>query len=1049
MIFQNELIKSLIANGHLTAIEDGDRVISYSELLHAANKISSFLIKQGLGKETIVGIDLQDRSSLICAIIGVLNSRCVFVPIDSSLPDGRLESMVNNLGLQHIISSVNVTGSEFLNRNNAIRKYYLEEIMQGDDEKAADQFPYPEFGEEDSIYIYFTSGTTGLPKGIIGRNKSLLQFVQWEIKEFALSAGMRVSQFVNPHFDAFLRDIFVPLLAGGTICLHPDEEDFFSPEKIVPWTDEQRINLIHCVPSVFRAINIPSLLPGHFSQLKYILLSGERIVPAELLGWYKIFDSRIQLVNLYGATETTMIRSFYKIRPEDAGSARIPIGYPIDDTELLVAMKDFAGQKGPGDLKPCNLLIPGDLYIISRYTAKGYLNAPELTRDRFIKINAGEPDETIAFKTGDTARILADGKIDLIGRDDRQVKIRGIRIEPDEIEGRLLRSGFIKNAVVVLNGETGNESLAAFIIRHDEVPPGFDTAGEAERYLKKHLPAYMIPSNIAEVSAYPLLRTGKINHQELLKSLVADKILPPENELEEKILYIWKQILGDKRVSVTDSFNRIGGNSLSIMRLIGILYKEFNIRISLSQLFDHLTIRQQAEFIKRADRDNLLVIPPAGRKAAYHLSSAQERMYYNYELNRQSTAYNLPIAWVIDGSYEKSNIEHALRMLIERHESLRTRFELSNHVITQIIEDHAGFVIEEITAPDIQSAITAFIRPFDLSKAPLLRCGILSSENKKILVVDTHHIICDGASQDILRSDFAALYNGAVTAPLSVQCKDHAEWEYNYKTTNEYIAHREFWLKSFEGPIPLLELPTTNAGLVDVSDAGGNIFFEIDSFTIKRIIEGFDKQEITTFSGLFAVYFLFLSQLTGQEDIVIGINTSGRMQEELEGVAGMFVKTLPIRYQIDTNLSFRKFAKRIHDWLIRAYDHQVYDLSDIVRDLSNRGPAPVTSVFDAMFVLQNFKKEVKGGGAFSEYNFENAVSKYPISLIAMEGDDSFYFRLEYSTEYFAKDDVEILVSQFKSMVTIISDNIDAITGDCISNSERVPHITDNDIVFKF
>lgn len=1036
MVFQKELIKSLETNARHTAVEQGGEKISYAQLLTAANSITGFLMKQGLEKETVVGVNLSDRYNIICAMIGVMNSRCVFVPIDSKLPEGRLAAMVQNLGLRYLITSKEMPGNSVIENHAGLQQFFIEDMLAANETVRE----YPSFDADDSLYIYFTSGSTGVPKGITGRNESLLQFLQWEIKAFQLGVGARVSQFISPYFDAFLRDVFVPLLAGGTVCLPPAEQDFFTPEKMTAWVHEQNIQLIHCVPSVFRIINSSNLSADLFPQLQYILMSGERVIPAELSKWYAVFGARIQLVNLYGPTETTMIRTWYKIKPEDAATARIPIGYPIDGTEILIAKEN---------MKRCNTLVPGELYIITPYATKGYLNAPELTSQKFIKINEGTPQEAIAFKTGDIARTLADGRIDLIGREDRQIKMRGIRIELDEIENRLLQSGYVKSALVMRHEESGNESLVAFIIKQRD-KQGAETTPAVEAYLKMHLPEYMLPAALVEVNEFPLLPTGKINQQELLKSLADNSIVAPGNETEEKILSLWKEILGDKPISVTHNFNRIGGNSLSIMRLIGIIYKAFNVRISLSELFNNLTIRKQAEFVQSAKKDDVLVISPAPRKASYNLSSGQERMYFNYEMNRKSTMYNLPMAWVIEGALDKAKIEDAFKKLIRRHESLRTRFGVINGRLQQVVEEEVAFAIEEFNSPDVDHAIARFVRPFELDKAPLVRCAVVRGADQNILVADIHHIVCDGVSQSILRNDFANFYQGAELSPLSIQYKDFAEWEYNFKLTGEYIPHREFWLKSFEGSLPVLQLPTTNIDIKEVSDAGGNIIFRIDGNVIDSITAGIGRQQVTTFSTLFAAYFLFLSQLTGQEDIVVGTNTTGRMQEEVKDVVGMFTKTLPIRFTLDHDSSFRDLALELHHFLVSAYNHEVYDIADIVSELSSRSAAPINSLYDAMFIYQNFDTADTPSAEvdFSEFRMENTTAKYPISLFANEGEGAYYFRLEYGALYFTKQDAELLADQFKRLVKMIAENIHApLTS--YNTGATAAAVTDQDIVFNF
>jgi amino acid adenylation domain-containing protein len=1043
MIFQNELIKSLYTNGDKIAIEDSNHTISYADLLDTANKVTRFLLKKELHPQTLVGVLLDGKSHMICSAIGIMNARCIFVPIDGALPAIRIIEMIRDLNLTQLITSRSQAGNLFTLNNPAVNQLYLEEILDQANEDDGLYMKYPEYAADDSLYIYFTSGSSGKPKGIVGKNCSLLQFLKWEIETFDIGSESRFSQFITPYFDAFLRDVFVPLLAGGTVCLAPEEEDFLTGEKLIKWIDVHRINFIHCVPSLFRIINSTALSPENFKQLLYVLLSGEKIIPSELLGWYKIFGSRIQLVNFYGATETTMIRAYYAIQPEDAGQARIPIGSPIYDTELLIT-KD--------GIKSCGLLVPGDLYIVSNFTTKGYLNAPELTHEKFIRLPEGTGGR-IAFKTGDTARMIAGKKIELLGRKDRQIKLRGIRIELDEIEKYIVQSGFIRNTVVTKQtGEGGNEYLVAFVIKSEQLDGHFPLQEETKQYLKQYLPAYMIPAKIIEVSEFPLLNNGKIDHRKLLDIQVQTIVLAPVNETEERLLAIWNEILGDKPISTEDSFHTIGGNSISMMRLIGKIYKEFAVRLSLNDLFNNLTIKTQAVHIRLQSKDRLMLLSKVEEKPGYALSAAQERMYYNYELNKNSTAFNLPMAWKMDKEIDIDKLKSSLRVLIDRHESLRTEFRFINGRLLQVVRDKVDFSIEEVDArdQDVQDCINRFIRPFDLSNAPLMRCGIVNTAYERILVMDVHHIVCDGMSQMILLSDFLSLYRDEQMRPLAFQYKDYAEWEHHFRISEEYIAHREFWLKSFEGDIPMLELPLVNMGKKRTVNKGGNVFFEIDHLTLTPVLKFLREEEITSFSGLFSLFFMFLSQLSGQDDIVVGTNTSGRMQDELEGVVGMFVKTIPVRYKIEIKAAFKSFVKNMHKYLIQANSRQIYDLADILSELNANRSMPVKSLFEVMFVYQNFP----GTGSRAETNFlihdfENTTAKYPITLFVTEDTDSFNFRLEYATDYFTKQDIELLVSQFKSLIKKVSENMDSTTDDLIGILESSPQLAEDEISFNF
>lgn len=1020
MIFQKALINSFEVNRERRAIENGITTISYSSLFNRSNRVTRFLLDLELEPETMIGIMLPDKTSLIYSIIGVVNARCVFVPLDGTSPDARLSAVINDLNLKFVISSYSAIPADVVIKNPSITNFFIEDIIEQAVDTDQNTIPYPEYHPEDSLYIYFTSGSTGIPKGIVGKNCSLLQFLKWEIETFGLDANIRSSQFISPYFDAFLRDIFTPLLTGGTICIPPAEEDFFSPEKLVPWIDKSAISLIHCVPSLFRIINDDSLTTDNFKALRYVLLSGERMVPSTLRKWYNLFDFRIQLVNLYGTTETTMIRSFYKIQPNDSQLARIPIGIPISDTKLLVVKKDF---------QVCDTLVSGDLYIASNYTSKGYLNSPELTHDKFLKINAGTAHEILVFKTGDKARKLSTGELDLIGREDRQIKLRGIRIELDEIENVLVQNQFVKNAVVIKYVDKNeSESLVAFYIKHNAEQA--DLTKSIQLYVESLLPKYMVPAELIAVEEFPLLSNGKINYASLSKYLASRTsriIEAPVNNVEERLLSIWKDILGDKSISTTENFLALGGDSLSLMRVIGKIYKDFSVRIPLNQLFNNLTIRSQSELISSLKTDSTLTIIKSDEKAAYNVSAAQERVYYSYELNKSSIAFNVPMAWKIVGEFNKVKIESVLKSLLMRHEILRTSFTFENGKVMQVVNEVVHFQVEEIDGErqTVTAAISSFIRAFDLSKAPLIRCAIITvNDSERILITDMHHIITDGMSQVNLLSDFQALYRNETLKPLPIQFKDYAEWECAYKKTAFYLAHREFWLNAFEGQIQKLDLPFTNADDRSGSGDAEKINFRITEEICSPILDALREREITSFSGLFTIFAMYLSQLTGQNDFIVGINSSGRMQNELEDVVGMFAKTLPIRCQVDTNKPFRKLAKEIHDHLIKANSHQCFDLTDIVDVLDQKTAG--RNLFDVMFVFLNFEhKAAKTDDDFLPYELESTSAKHPMILYAIQQGSTISFKLEYSTTHFARADITLLVTQFTSLINAVSENLDA------------------------
>lgn len=1024
MIFQHELLHCLNTHGTRPAIQYNGNTMTYDGLLEKANAVTSYLLDLEVGAETLVGVIAPNRVDMICAMIGVFNARCVFIPIDDRLPLARQTEMIKDLNVQNIL-----------------RQSDLDKIFNAGCGRPSPQ--YPAFGADDSLYIFFTSGTTGKPKGIVGRNSSLLHFLKWEIETFSLTGETRCSQLIHPYFDAFLRDVFVPIFCGGTICIPPAGQEFYLPGDIIRWIDDNAITLIHCVPSVFRLINQPFLTDQHFRNLHYVLLSGEKINPAELANWYSVFDTSVQLVNLYGPTETTMVRSWYLIQPEDISKTRIPAGLPINDSRLLVLQENG---------KPCSTIMPGHLYIASDFAAKGYLNAPELTAQKFITIK-DSAGEYLAYKTGDLARILPDGNLDLLGREDQQVKIRGIRIEPAEIEQVILRAGFVEQAVVVKKtDEQGNDTLAAFV----QLLPGALSGGAGHNallnYLNDHLPAYMIPASITAVTAFPVLANGKLNYKALIDMQDLTETIPPANETEERILRIWKDILGDRPISTDAVFYSVGGNSLNMMRLIGRLYKEFHVRISLGELFGNLTIQKQGALIMRSVKDHFFTIPKAPEKPCYVLSAAQERIYFSHSLAPSGTAFNLPVSWEIGDGVDTQKIKQVLQLLTDRHESLRTSFVFDEGKIVQVIQPTVPFEMAEINAGNsaLQQAINDFVQPFDLTAAPLFRAAIIITENKRVFLIDMHHIICDGMSQFRLFDDFIRLYKGQTLQPLAIQYKDYAEWERIFRNTDRYLADREFWLKNFEGGITPMQLPLINQNKDLLNAQGRSISFEMDRAVISNLLLLPNKEEVTPFTALLTAFFVFLSRITGQDDLVAGINTTGRMQHELEGVTGMFAKTLPVRCKVDYNLSFSEQAQLVHTFLTRAKSHQLYDLADMVNELSRNRTAPGPGLIQVMFVYLDFEDDqANTDTGFSGIPSGNIAAKYPITLFAYENGDTLQFKWEYATALFTEADVKLLIEQFTGLIEKIATcpNEQLIT--CIAGKTPEYQDTTDNIEFNF
>ena len=1035
---QKNLIQKLQSFSDRIAIEENEMQFSFSELCVKSNQVTSFLLENEFAHGSRIGIESDSVYDMIVCILGIIQARCVFVPIDKSLPTKRLADIRTESEIAITIISSDedaVAESDLVINLATIETKYSHEITE-----------LPDYNENDSLYIYFTSGSTGKPKGIIGKNSSLWNFVSWELETFEIKPGLRFSQLISPYFDAFLRDVFVPLLSGGTICVPPKNKSIFVQQQMIEWMDTNQISFVHCVPSVFRIMNNEFVTKETYKNLKYVLLSGERIVPAELEKWYSNFGERVQLVNLYGATEATMISSCYKIKPDDVFKKNISIGAAISNTSLVVL-----DEQG----KLCKPLKVGELYIVTSYLTKGYLNNDKLNQEKFVTLGEESPFAgEKAFRTGDMARTLANRTIDLIGRKDNLIKLRGVRIELNEIENTLLKNEVVNQAVVLFDEE--EDAIKAFVIPELNQEEK-EILNILDGYLKEYLPSYMIPSNIFVKSDLPLLSNGKIDKIGLLNSIEIIEIKEPQTDIEIRILNIWRSILGNDQISVDQKFNNAGGNSLGMMRLMSALFSEFGVRVSLAEIFENFTIEEQGRLIenkKGEDKETLdsnpkekleyVKVSKSEESPYYPLSSAQKRLYFLQEFDEESLAYNITQEVKIEGKLNIALIEKAFGQLIQRHESLRTSFSLhEGHPVQKILEE-VEFSIEffETDEKDIKSVLDQFIRPFNLETAPLIRMGIIQcATEENILICDMHHIISDGISQEILIKDFAHLYNNEKLPALELSYKDYAVWQNKIKDLNERSYSREFWMRQFDSEIVPLNLPTDFSRPKFIRYEEESKPFNISKINVEKLRAICDEEGITMFIMMLSILNILLSKLSNQKDVIVGTNVAGRYDADLENIVGMFVNTLALRNYPKSNLRFKEFLGAVKKTTLEAFENQEYPFEELVGELNlprqtNRNP-----LFDVMLAFQNYRLEEL---SLSELNLKpvsisRKVSKFDIEMIVFEIQDHLLIDFRYSKELFTSATIDRFIGYFNQIVDAVILNSDIRLSDIsiLSESERL------------
>jgi len=581
--------------GDQLAIERAAERITYSTLEANSNKLANFLLSAGMERGALVAMLADDTIEVITSIIGVLKAGGVFVPLDPAIPENRLQAMI-----AEVTPTWFLIQSKFLNTLTHVTGATAEraKIVGLDNADVAEELgadypriefygrhpntqkPAVESDADDMCYIYFTSGSTGRPKGIAGRLKSIDHFIRWEIKTLNVSGGTRVSQLTTPAFDAFLRDIFTPLCAGGTVCVPESRETIVDADKLIEWLDESRINILHCVPSLFRAIVNQPLNPDRLAALQYILLAGEPLLPADVKRWMDVYGDRVQLVNLYGPTETTMTKLYYFVQPADQERRFIPIGKPMEGSRALVL--DAKGQA-------CPLGAVGEIYIRTPYRTLGYYKQPELTQEVFVQNPFNDNPKDIVYRTGDLGRLLEDDNFEFLGRKDQQVKIRGVRIELREIEDLLRNYQGVKDvAVVDLEDTSNNKYLCAYVVLAEQLE-----SGALQEHLSANLPSYMLPSAFVVLDALPRTISGKVDRRALPKPAqwrAQQEFVAPSTPLEESVARIWCQVLNVERVGIHDSFFELGGHSLLATQLLSRVRAALDVDVPLRTLFATPTV---------------------------------------------------------------------------------------------------------------------------------------------------------------------------------------------------------------------------------------------------------------------------------------------------------------------------------------------------------------------------------------------------------------------------------------------------------------------------
>jgi amino acid adenylation domain-containing protein len=1023
--------RQAMSNAHATALICEGQWMSYEDLNRRANQLAHYLAEVGVGPEIRVAIYMQRSIEMIVALIGVLKAGGVCAPLDPGYPAERISFMLDDSQARVLLTSQSLVNSLPAHSARVLCLDTQWDLIAGQDATN----PNIGIDPENAAYIIYTSGSTGKAKGVLLPHRAICNVMHWMTSEFPLTNSDRVVQKASISFDASMLEIFFPLAAGAAILIAAPE-GHRDIDYLIRLIADHKATYIDLVPSLLKAM----LDTGQFHQrgsLRYISSGGEAL-SLETVNLY--FDKfNLPLCNMYGPSETTIHSTTWNCR-KDSKMREVPIGVPLTNTQVYV-------------LDEQKQLVPiggaGELYIAGKGVARGYLNQPGLTAEKFLPNPfSAEPGDRM-YRTGDWVRWSDNGCLIYLGRRDHQVKIRGFRIELGEIEAALEQHPVVEQAVVMKREDkSGNSSLVAYFVPGKEVgyagTPAQDGSDNLALALRRHLtnslPGYMVPSAFVEMERLPLTPNGKLDRKALP---VPDQVIDsgsayhaPRSQVEEILCGIWEQILGSGRVGIEENFFEAGGHSLLAAQVISRIRDVLRVELPLRILFESPTVAGLAQELEQAAWQRLGAEPeilPVSRDRLLPLSYAQQRLWFVDQLEPGSSAYNVPTAVRLRGELHVAALRRSINEIIRRHEVLRTSFpqrggQPFQHISPASEVNMAVIDLSEEPRPQAEATALRLARhethqAFDLSRGPMLRAMLLRiGEADHVLVITMHHIASDGWSVAILIREFMQLYSAyrageeSPLQELKSQYADFAVWQRQYLSGETLEEQLKYWKRQLEG-INALEMPADKPRPAILSNQAASVRF-ILAEDLSDGLKALGKQEgATLFIVLLAGFQLLLSHFSSRTDVVVGTSVSNRNRSEIENLIGFFVNQLVLRTRLEGVRNFKKLVHKVREVVLQALTHQDLPFELLVDEAAPTRRLGNSPLFDAKLVLQNAIEEKieLPGLQFEEIGVHEPGLRNPLYLELSDTHNGLQGLLQYSPELYEAATINLLVEQLKQI----------------------------------
>ncbi|WP_274918736.1 non-ribosomal peptide synthetase [Streptomyces sp. WZ-12] len=1036
------------SNPDAVAVSQGERALSYGELAEISGSLARCLTGLGVAAEDGVGVLVGRSAAVVTASLAAVRAGGAYVPLDDRWPAGRLRRISASAGLRALVVAADLAGHPWV----AEARDWLPVVVVDTDGRVIDgtpaepgPLPAPT-GAARLAYVMFTSGSTGEPKAIGVTHADVAALAADAMWRGAADAVLMHSAYV---FDASTCEIWVPLLNGGTVVVAPDGP--LEPHRLGRVLAAERITALFLTTSLFNLIADGD--PHLFATVRLVVTGGEAAA-AGVLQRAATACPRTTFVNGYGPTEATTFATRYEVPSQPTAEHRVPpIGRPLDGMRCYVL---------DARLRPVPAGVVGELYLAGPGVARGYVGRPDATATRFV----ADPFDAAGgrmYRTGDLVRWNDRDELEYLTRADDQVKLRGHRIEPGEIEAALTALPTVAAACVVVREDTpGDRRLVAYAVAAD----GTTTSAEAlAEQLGRTLPGYLVPSAFVVLDALPLTPNGKLDRRALpAPQHTADGAgRGPRTVQEELLADLFADVLGVGRVPADESFFSLGGHSLLATRLVSRIRTTLGVELEVRTLFEHPTVARLAAALDGADaaRDALV---PAQRPARLPLSFAQQRLWFLGKLDGSGATYHIPLVVRLDGPLDIDALGAALGDVIERHEALRTVFPQHDGEPEQLVLGPAqappALTVDDVEEPELPARISAAMaEPIDVEAQLPLRASLLRmGAESHVMVLALHHIAGDGWSLAPLARDLGAAYRaraGGGTpdwSPLPVQYADYALWQRRMlgeeSDPDSLMARQlDFWRRALAGVPEELVLPWDRPRPAVTDHRGEAHFFGLDQETHRGLVELARSSGCTLFMVVQAAVSALLSRHGAGDDIPLGTAVAGRSDEALDDLVGFFVNTLVLRTDLSGDPTFRELLDRVREFDLAAFAHQDVPFERLVQALNPARAQDHHPLFQVMLVLQNQATagiELPGITATGQAA-HTGISKFDLTFSFTETRDAagtaagIDAHLEYSTELFDAETVHRLAHRLCRLLSaVVADpDLPLRNHDLLTDQERV------------